>query len=51
MSEKEHCDTCGIELDRNKNEDFFVETEDGCHVFCEVHWIDFEKRRRNHEIC
>jgi len=39
----EHCDVCKKALNINKGEDFFVETENGSLVFCEVHWIDYER--------
>lgn len=48
--ETEHCVTCGVELDRNKNDGFFVETDEASFVFCDLHWIEFEKRRCHHEI-
>lgn len=36
--EYEICDVCGKQLDINNSEDFFVEDEDGSHVYCETHW-------------
>ncbi|QIW89276.1 hypothetical protein Gp_2 [Bacillus phage vB_Bacillus_1020A] len=41
----ETCDKCGKSLSIEKSEDFFVETKDGSFIFCETHYLEFEKKR------
>lgn len=41
----ETCDVCGKTLYIEKSEDFFLETINGNFVFCETHYLEFEKKR------
>ena len=44
MNEYETCDVCGKQLSINNSEDFFVEDEEGSHVFCEKHWLEYSEK-------
>ena len=48
--EYETCDICDKQLSINKCEDFFIEDENGAHVFCEKHWVEYQKKERKNEI-
>lgn len=40
----ERCDKCGKILNKKKEEDFFVE-DNGSHVFCGKHYMEYEEER------
>lgn len=40
----ERCDKCGKILNKKKEEDFFVE-DNGTHVFCGKHYMEYEEER------